>query len=120
MHLFFFQPVQNILSFSDNRKFFILDAYICINMDFLSFLFHFYADYYANHFNFYLFIFCKPFLKSLICYNIVSVLSFGSFFGLEACEISAPQPRFELLPPALEGKVLTAGLPRKPLYVFSK
>lgn len=44
----------------------------------------------------------------------------GSFFGLEACEISAPQTKVRTPNPALEGKVLTAGLPRKPLYVFSK
>ena len=71
-------------------------------------------------FSFFCGLLSEPFLKSLICYNVVSVLSFGSFFGLEACEISAPQPRFELPPPAVEGRVLTAGLPRKPLYVFSK
>ena len=33
------------------------------------------------------------------------------FFGREACGILAPQPRIKPAPPALEGKVLTAGPP---------
>ena len=37
------------------------------------------------------------------------------FFGLGACEILAPWPGIELVPPALEGKVLTTGLPGKSL-----
>ena len=35
------------------------------------------------------------------------------FFGLKACGILAAQPGIELTPPALEGEVLTTGLPRK-------
>ena len=37
------------------------------------------------------------------------------FFGHEACRILAPQPGIEPAFPALEGKVLTTGLPRKSL-----
>ena len=37
------------------------------------------------------------------------------FFDCEACEMLAPQPGTEAAPPALEGKVLIAGLPRKSL-----
>ena len=69
------------------------------------------------------FIFMQTIMQTIFkVFNLLqySLLSFDSFFGLEAREISAPQPRFELPPLALEGKVLTAGLLRKPLYVFSK
>ena len=38
------------------------------------------------------------------------------FFGHEACGILAPQPGIEPAPPALEGEVLTTGLPGKSLY----
>ena len=50
--------------------------------------------------------------KSLyyICYNIVSVFMFW-FFGCEACGILVPQSGIESAPLALEGKVLTTGLP---------
>ena len=34
-------------------------------------------------------------------------------FGCEACGILAPQPGMEHTPPALEGEVLTTGLPEK-------
>ena len=53
------------------------------------------------------------FLKSLywICYNIVSVW----FFGCEACGLLGPWPGIEPVPCALEGKVLTTGLPGKSL-----
>ena len=37
------------------------------------------------------------------------------FFGHEACGILAPGPGIEPTPPALEGKVLTTGLPGKSL-----
>ena len=37
------------------------------------------------------------------------------FFGREACGILAPWPGIEPTPPALEGKVLTTGLPGKSL-----
>ena len=35
------------------------------------------------------------------------------FFELEACGILAPQPGIEPTPPAVEGEVLTIGLPGK-------
>ena len=35
------------------------------------------------------------------------------FFGREACGILAPRPGSELTLPALEGEVLTTGLPGK-------
>ena len=57
-----------------------------------------------------------------ICYNIASVLCFGFFFfvffvffGHEACGILAPRPGIKPVPPALEGEVLTTGLPGKSL-----
>ena len=37
------------------------------------------------------------------------------FFGLEACGIEAPRPGIEPALPALDGKVLTTGPPRKSL-----
>ena len=37
------------------------------------------------------------------------------FFGHEAYGLLAPRPGIKPAPPALEGKVLTAGLPGKPL-----
>ena len=37
------------------------------------------------------------------------------FGDLEACEILAPQPEIKPTPPALEGKVLTPGLPGESL-----
>ena len=39
--------------------------------------------------------------------------AFAGFFGHEACGIPAPQPRIKHVPPALEGEVLTTGLPGK-------
>ena len=64
-----------------------------------------------------------------LCHNTVSVLCLD-FFGLEACEILAPWPGIEPIPPALEGKVLTPptlkgkvltpGPPWKSLYTFSE
>ena len=43
--------------------------------------------------------------------NIVSILFW--FLGYEACGISAPQPGIKPTPSALEGEVLTTGLPGK-------
>ena len=40
------------------------------------------------------------------------------FFGHEACGILAPWPGIEPSPPALEGKVLTTGLPGKSLMCW--
>ena len=56
---------------------------------------------------------CGPFLKSLICHNIASVVCVFWFFGHEACGILAPGPGIEPTSPALEGEVLTTGLPGK-------
>ena len=39
------------------------------------------------------------------------------FFGREACGILAPWPGIKPAFPALEGEVLTTGLPGKTLYV---
>ena len=41
------------------------------------------------------------------------------FFGRKACGILAPRPGIEPVLPALEGKVLTTGLPGKSLEHFS-
>ena len=41
------------------------------------------------------------------------------FFGLEVCGILAPRSGIEPEPPALEGEVLTTGLPGKSLEVLS-
>ena len=35
------------------------------------------------------------------------------FFGPKSCGISAPRPGIEPSPPALEGEILTTGLPGK-------
>ena len=40
------------------------------------------------------------------------------FFGHEACGILASQSGIEPAPPALEGEVLTTGLPGKSLFFF--
>ena len=40
-------------------------------------------------------------------------------FGLKACEILAPGPGIEPAPPALEGEVLTTGLPGKSPFFLS-
>ena len=52
--------------------------------------------------------------KSLywICYNIAYVSCFW-FFVLKVCGILALRPQIKPTPPALEGKVLTTGLPGK-------
>ena len=42
------------------------------------------------------------------------------FLGHEACEILAPHPGIEPAPPALEGEVLTTGLPGKSLINSSE
>ena len=51
------------------------------------------------------------FLKSLL--NLVQYCFCFMFFEHEACGILASQPETEPAPPTLEGKVLTAGPPRK-------
>ena len=51
------------------------------------------------------------FLKYLLyCYCIVSVFCF-CFFGHKPCGILTPWPGIEPTPPALEGEVLSNGLP---------
>ena len=45
-----------------------------------------------------------------ICYNIASVLCFGSFC-CEACEILSSGTGIKPTPPVLKGKVLTTGPP---------
>ena len=57
-------------------------------------------------FNSFFFFWCGPFL------NFVSVFC----FSLEACGILASQSRVELTPCALEGEMLTTGLPGKSLF----
>ena len=67
------------------------------------------------------------FLKTFLMWTILKVfIEFVTillllyvlvFFGCEACEaFGAPQPGIELACPALEGKVLTTGLPGKSLF----
>ena len=46
---------------------------------------------------------------------LLSVFKFW-IFGSEVCGILAPQPGIKPAPLALEGKVLTTGLPGKDLY----
>ena len=53
-----------------------------------------------------------PFLKSLL--NLLHCFCFTfCFFSWDACGILGPWPGIEPTPPALEGKVLTTGLPGK-------
>ena len=60
------------------------------------------------------FFWCGPFLKFLIEFVTILLLFYVFwFFGHEACGILAPQPGIKPTPPALEGEVLTTGLPRK-------
>ena len=51
------------------------------------------------------------FVAILLLLFYVSVFFF--FFGPEACGILTPQPEIQPAPPALEGKVLTAGPPEE-------
>ena len=56
------------------------------------------------------------FLKSLL-----NLFQYGFrfmlwFLGHKACEIPASQPRMELVPPTLEGNVLTTGIPGKSFF----
>ena len=44
---------------------------------------------------------------------VTTLLLLFMFFGCEACGILASQPGIEPVPPALEGEVLTTGLPGK-------
>ena len=60
-----------------------------------------------------------PSLKSFIEYVKILILLFMFwFFRHEACGILTPQPGIEPAPSALEGKVLTPGLPGKSLLIL--
>ena len=59
----------------------------------------------------------SSFLRNLIHYNISSVLCFG-FFGRDAFGILASQASIESPSPALEGEVLTTGLPGRSFICF--
>ena len=65
------------------------------------------------------FFWCVLCLKSLL--NLLQHCFYFIFWfcGHEACEILAPQPEIQPIPPALEGEVLTTGLPGKlPSFCF--
>ena len=64
------------------------------------------------------FFLCEPFLKVFIEFVTVLFLFHVLGFGHQAYGILAPQPVISLAPPALEGKVLTIGLPGKSLIWF--
>ena len=53
------------------------------------------------------------FLKSLLNLLQYCFCFMSWFFGHETCGILAPRPGIEPTPPALEGEVLTTGLPGK-------
>ena len=66
---------------------------------------------------------CGAFLRSFL--NLLTILFLFCFFflmfwffGPEVYGILVPQPGIALAPPALEGKLLTTGLPWKFLFVF--
>ena len=76
-----------------------------------------------NMFTFYFFlrfffVWCGPFLKSLL--NLLQYCFCFMFlvFGHKACGILAPRPGIEPTPPALDGEVLTTGLPGESLFTF--
>ena len=52
----------------------------------------------------------KVFIKFITIFILFYVLV---FWGYKACGILTPQPGIKPTPPALEGKVLTTGLPGK-------
>ena len=56
-----------------------------------------------------------PFLKSLLKLLQYCFCFMFSFFSHKACRILSPWPGIEPAPPALEGEVLTTGLPGKSL-----
>ena len=57
------------------------------------------------------FFWCGPFLMSLLNLLQYCFCSMFWFSGREACGILAPWPGIKAIHPALEGKVLTSGLP---------
>ena len=60
------------------------------------------------------------FLKSLLNLLQYCFCFIFRFFGPETCGILAPQPGIKPVPPSLEGKVLTTGLPGKCPYLYFK
>ena len=62
-----------------------------------------------------LFVWCGPFLKSLLNLLQYCFCFMFRFFGREERGILAPWPGIEPAPPALEGEVLTTGPPGKSL-----
>ena len=70
---------------------------------------------YYSFFFFNFFFSCGPLLKSLFNLLQYCFCFMFWFFGREACGILAPRPGIEPAPPALEGEVLTTGLPGKSL-----
>ena len=64
------------------------------------------------------FFWCGPFLKSLLNLLQYCFCFMFWFFGHKACGILSPPPGIESAPPALEGEVLTTGLPGKSLRTF--
>ena len=83
-----------------------LTSRVCVPLWFLVFYF---KDFF--------FFWCGPSLKSLL--NLLQYCLCFMFwcFGREACGILVPWPGIEPTPPALEGEVLTTGLPGKCLYL---
>ena len=86
---------------------------------------HLLSSYYYLHFLFYFFNFFSLFLmwtifKVFIKLITILLLCYFWFFGHEACGFLAPQPGLKPTSPALEGKVLTNGLPRKSQYLYFK
>ena len=70
-------------------------------------------------FIFKIFFLCGPFLKSLLNLLQYCFCFMFWFFGHEACGILAPRPGIEPVPSALEGEVLTTGLPGKSRMHFN-
>ena len=52
---------------------------------------------------------CGPFLKSLLNLSQCCFCFMFQFFGQKACKILDPWPGIKLVPPRLEGEVLTTG-----------
>ena len=71
-------------------------------------------------FFFYNFLLCAPFLKVFIEFSTILLLVYVLVFGLKTCGILAPKPGTEPTASALEGEVLTTGLPGKSLINSSE
>ena len=61
-----------------------------------------------------IFIFCKAFIE----FATILLLFYVLVFGRKACGILAPPPGIKPASPALEGEVLTTGLPGKSCLCF--